>query len=444
MSTNEFLLASQINSIDKKINVLAEEADYLNNLAKSDIKNYKYFKQAAEKYKELADTCEEYISLAEQTNSSKSILILKANMYHEKYDCDISYGLYYKLSYDFQKATSAFQNAARHITKANFYIEKVLEEKLTPNEKYAAEYDYNVWALDSLLIKANQLDNECNIAQENRDYATAYDKTKELIDLSQEIYTTTLTKKQYFSYEDQRRYHAQVEVMQANLFSINNMQSREDFNISHNRNDFIDMILYLTKSHEYTVKAIHINNFWSDYKTVRDNIYNNLRFLIKQRKNLWLSILEKSSYDSLIVEIMKDIDSKYYKKITNTGGLLNMNIFKNIVKTKGNVIVNNGNNNISSITQPDILIPISDINKLISFIDYLKSTPSDDFTSEEYIDIISKLNAIASAKTSEQQEIELKNWNTLKTNLSQSALKFLSLSSDIVTIGTFLKQLLGL
>jgi len=92
-----------------------------------------------------------------------------------------------------------------------------------------------------------------------------------------------------------------------------------------------------------------------------------------------------------------------------------MNIFRNIVKTKGTVVVNNGDNNHTSIMQSS-----TDIDKLRSFINYLKNTPSNDYTSEEYINIISKLNAIA------------------------SALSFLSLSSNIVTIGTFLKQLLGL
>ncbi|MBE5926381.1 MAG: hypothetical protein E7270_05400 [Lachnospiraceae bacterium] len=92
-----------------------------------------------------------------------------------------------------------------------------------------------------------------------------------------------------------------------------------------------------------------------------------------------------------------------------------MNIFRNIVKTKGTVVVNNGDNNHTSIMQSS-----TDIDKLKSFINYLKNTPSNDYTSEEYINIISKLNAIA------------------------SALSFLSLSSNIVTIGTFLKQLLGL
>lgn len=121
-----------------------------------------------------------------------------------------------------------------------------------------------------------------------------------------------------------------------------------------------------------------------------------------------------------------------------------MNIFKNIVKTKGDVIINNGDNNNTSIIQPTMVLSPADIDKVISFIDYLKNTPPDNFTSQEYIETISKLNAITSAKTSDQQETALKNWNSFKISLSQSALKFLSLSSDIVTIGSFLKQILGL
>ena len=141
---------------------------------------------------------------------------------------------------------------------------------------------------------------------------------------------------------------------------------------------------------------------------------------------------------------MIKIDQRYYKKITNTGGLFSMNIFKNIVKTKGDVIINNGDNNNTSIIQPTMVLSPADIDKVISFIDYLKNTPPDNFTSQEYIETISKLNAITSAKTSDQQETALKNWNSFKISLSQSALKFLSLSSDIVTIGSFLNQILGL
>ena len=430
--------------MDTKIHKLSYEADSLSKLAKSDIKNYYYFKLCAEKYNELANTYKEYISLAEQINSPKSLLILKANMFHEKYDYNSSYGQYYELIQNFQNATSFYKEAADCITKAITYIEQILQEKLTQEEKEATEHDYNVWSLDLLLIKASQINNESNIAQENEDYASAYDKTKELIDILQEIYNTTLIKKQYFNYEDQRKYEAQIEALNANLFSINNLQSIKDFTITQSQNTFMDMISYLTRSYECTVNAIQINNYWPDYKTVRDNIYNNLSSLLQMNKKLWLPILEKSNYNSLLIELMIKIDHRYYKKITNTGGLFSMNIFKNIVKTKGDVIINNGDNNNTSIIQPTMILSPSDIDKIISFIDYLKNTPSDTFTSQEYIETISKLNAITSAKTSDQQEIALKNWNSFKISLSQSALKFLSLSSDIVTIGSFLKQILGL
>lgn len=405
MNTN---LISKINNIDAKIHELSKKADYLNKLAKSAIENYNYFKQAAVAYDELANTYKEYISIVEKINSPKNLLLLKANMYHEKYDCNYSYGCYYEIIQEFQKASSYYKVAENYSKNAIDYIKKLFDMSLTPNERDVIEYDYNVWSLDSMLIKASLISNESHIAQKNGDYALACDKTKELIDISQEIYNTTLTKTQYFSYEDRRKYQAQIEALHANIFSINHLQSAKYFYLTHSPNAFLDMILFLTKSYEYTEKAIQINNFWSDYKTVRDNICNNLSILLHSNKKIWLTVLEKSNHNPLLIGLMINIAPKYYKKITNTGGLFKMNIFKNIVKTKESVIINNGNNNNTTLSQPNMLLSISDTNKLMSLIDYLKNTPCNNFTSQEYIDTIGKLNAILSAKTHEQQENALK------------------------------------
>lgn len=442
MNPNELL--SKIKNIDKKIHELSNAADSLNTFAQSSATNYNSFKQAAEKYQELVNAYKEYLLLVEPINSNKTLLLLNANMYHEKYDYNVCYGQYYSFKKDFERATSFYEEAVSNIKKATYYISESLKENLTKEEQKNIEHDYNVWSLDSLLIEAMNLSNESNSALNCSDYKSAYDKTQALIDSTNKIYATTINKAQYFTYEDQRKYKAQIAALHANLFSINNLQSTKDFNANPSRNTFIDIILYLTHSYEYTVKAIEINNFWPDYKITRDNIYNEIVNLLYSHKQIWLSLLQKSNNNDVLIEIMNTIDSKYYKKITNTGGLLNMNIFKNIVKTKGTVVVNNGDNNHTSIMQSSTILSSTDIDKLKSFINYLKNTPSNDYTSEEYVNIISKLNAIASAETSTQQEKELKNWNSFKANLSQSALSFLSLSSNIVTIGTFLKQLLGL
>lgn len=444
MNINDLAFLYKIETMNKKIQQLSLEAESINNSAKSGTNNYGDFKHAAKKFEELANIYEEYLSLIEHISPNKTILLVKANMYHEKYDYNISYGQYYSLIKDFQKATSFYNEAVININEANYYITESLKENLSKEERESANHDYNVWSLDLLLIEAAKLINESNSAINSRDYAVAYDKTKALIDISKKIYCTTISKPQYFTYEDRRKYKAQIEALYANLFSISNLQNSEDYNENPSRSTYINIILYMVHSYEYTVKAIEINNFWPDYKIIRDNLYNEIFSLICSGKKDWPLILQKSNSNTTLIEIMNVIDSKYYKKITNTGGLFNMNVFKNIVKAKGNVVVNNGNSNNISVSQSISILSSSDINKLKDFIDYLKNSSSDAFTPEEYIDIISKLTAITSAETYTQQELALKNWNTFKVKLSQSALKFLSLSSDIITIGTFLKNLLNL
>ena len=443
MKNHKSLFSSKLDAIYKKIQELSSEADSLNTSAKSDFNNYHLFKLAAEKYQELVEAYEIYLSMVKPTANTKVLLLLKANMYHEKYDSHASYGEYYSLIEDFKNATTSYDAAEENIQKAVHYISESLKEDLTAEERECAERDFHVWSLDLLLLKAMKIKNESNHAISNNNYALASDKTQEAIDVLQKVCQTISANPQYFSYGEQRRYNGHVAALCANLCTINSMQSEEEYIKAHSDNTFIDAILHSVKSYEYTVNAIKIDNFWSDYKNVRDNIFKSIARSLSISKEIWPIILQRSSSNSLLTEIMSGIDSKYYKKITNTGRTITMNIFRNKVKTKGTVVINNGNDN-NTVVQSNTLLSSSDIDQLKNFVEYIKNTPSDTFTSEEYINTIRNLNAIISANTSAEQEKGLKNWNTFKTRLSQSALNFLSLSSDIISVGTFIKNLLGL
>lgn len=424
----------------QKIQQLSEEADSLNESAKGNRADYKL---AAKKYQELVTVYKQCLDLANKLElANKTVQLIKANMYHEKYDYNVCYGSYYSFTNKFEQTDLFFKKATEDIKQATYYISEMLKEPLTDEENEAVNYDYGMWSLDLLLIDAMKLSNETNKNLYNGNYANAYDNTQMLIEVSQKVYNRVKDNEVCFTYEDRRKYKAQIEALHGNLFSIQNLQSRKDYSEMPSHNLLIDRILYLTHSYEYTTKAIEINSFWSDYKIVREKIYHEIESIMSSCKKEWRSILLISNNNTLLIEIMNNLDSKYYKKITKQGGFLNMKILKNIVKTKGNVVVNSGNNNI--IMQADTCLSAEDKKKLEHYIHYLENISKDKLLCEEYTSMIKNLDEIVRAKTSAQEMDALNNWSCLKAKLSEKALKFLSVSADIVTLGPYLMQLLGI
>ena len=135
---------------------------------------------------------------------------------------------------------------------------------------------------------------------------------------------------------------------------------------------------------------------------------------------------------------MKSIDNKYYNKISNKRSFFIMNIFKNHVKSKGNVVINNYSTSYTS--SSDTQLSSDNIEKLNNLIDYIKRNLSNELSTDEMNCIVNNLSPIIDAKTNVQQEDAIKNWNNFKSNLSTASLKLLAISADIVTLGAFLKK----
>lgn len=117
-----------------------------------------------------------------------------------------------------------------------------------------------------------------------------------------------------------------------------------------------------------------------------------------------------------------------------------MNIFKNHVKSKGNVVINNYSTSYTS--SSDTQLSSDNIEKLNNLIDYIKRNLSNELSTDEMNCIVNNLSPIIDAKTNVQQEDAIKNWNNFKSNLSTASLKLLAISADIVTLGAFLKKII--
>lgn len=283
-----------------------------------------------------------YLNLNEGYNGT----LINANLFHEKYDTNRCYGQYYMVEYKFSQAINYLLSASEDLKKSISYLQSVQNTpSLLPEIKEAVDYDYIKWNFDILIIESLLAYNQSCIDRLNLNFASSYDNIQKVINLNIKMYETTAAKMDYFSPEDQRIYKAQVEAMTSNLFNINSLQSSIEYQKTSNSDIFIDIIIFLLKSYDYTDKSIQINNFWTDYKIVRTNIYEEIKLLLKPNKNIWKSLLEKGSDYKIINIVMQEIDDKYYRKITTKGWKIELNIFKNKIKTKGNVVVNNGNNN---------------------------------------------------------------------------------------------------
>ena len=106
-----------------------------------------------------------------------------------------------------------------------------------------------------------------------------------------------------------------------------------------------------------------------------------------------------------------------------------MNIFKNHVKSKGNVVINNYSTSYTS--SSDTQLSSDNIEKLNNLIDYIKRNLSNELSTDEMNCIVNNLSPIIDAKTNVQQEDAIKNWNNFKSNLSTASLKLLAISADI-------------
>lgn len=436
----------QLQNLYNKIKLLSEESDRYNDIAKSDTKHSIEFNKAAQKYKELANTYEQYYTLSKETGRlNKYLLIIKANMLHEKYDSNVSYGQYFDLIMDYERAKSFYIEAMDNIQKSVTYISDLFRENLSDEERKSAECDFKVWSLDVLLNKCRLTNNECQIALEESNFSVAFDKTEMIIDIMKQIDKELESDSEYIKIKDKRRYKASMEALMANLFTINSFQSASDYCKTSSFNDYCDILLYLVKAYENTNKAIKVDNFWLEYKEVRDNLYRNIQKMLYSCKRNWTIILQKSNNNATLMEIMELTDRRYYKKISHKRERGSMIILKNILKSKGNIIINHGNNNrnISDIHLNNVLSS-DHINKLDEFAEHIKKNCSDKLSKKELDDIIIQLKNISKTKTNEQLENELNNWKKLKANIGDRGLKLISMCADFATIGDFLKQLLGL
>jgi hypothetical protein len=442
MNINSYSLSDEYNLKRQQIEQLCNEADYHNNLAKACSENYIEFKNAAEIYNNLAKTYEDTYLLLKNNISNKESLILCANLYHSKYNYAVSYGQYYNLTNDYNKAIPLYKDAKNYIQQATVFISSVLKENLSKEERDAVEYDFNMYKVDVLLNEIMIAYNENSIALENKQYSIAYDKTKLIYDYFSKIQGMINNTPEYFEPNNVRRLLAQMEAINANLFVINSYQSETDYQLIQDFDIYFDIIRYLVRSYEYTQKAIKIDNYWIDYKKTRKNIYEDIKGLLKPCKKKWSVILCKSNNNLTLIEIMKSIDNKYYNKISNKRSFFIMNIFKNHVKSKGNVVINNYSTSYTS--SSDTQLSSDNIEKLNNLIDYIKRNLSNELSTDEMNCIVNNLSPIIDAKTNVQQEDAIKNWNNFKSNLSTASLKLLAISADIVTLGAFLKKLLGL
>lgn len=447
---NVLNLQKILNSINSDIQKLSGEADSLLEKARLTAHESHLYKDAAEKYLELVnkylellkkyDEYPQYLNINEGFTGS----LINANLFHEKYDTNRCYGQYYMVEYKFTQAIDYLFSASEDLKKSISHLRIVQNiPSLMCEIKEAVDYDFIKWNFDILIIESLLAYNQSCVDRLNLNFASSYDNIQKVIDLNIKMYETTATKMDYFSPEDQRIYKAQVEAMTSNLFNINSLQSSIEYQKNSNSDIFFDIIIFLLKSYDYTDKAIQINNFWIDYKTVRTNIYEEIKLLLKPNKSIWKSLLEKGLDYKILNIVMQEIDDKYYRKITTKGWKIELNIFKNKIKTKGNVVVNNGNNN-TTFADNNYILAGSDKEKLTNYIEYIKFHKPDDISLSECNNIIHYLNCILSSNDINQQSENIEAWKNLKNNLTSSCLKFLSVSSDIVTIGTFLKILLGL
>lgn len=291
MNINSYSLSDEYNLKRQQIEQLCNEADYHNNLAKACSENYIEFKNAAEIYNNLAKTYEDTYLLLKNNISNKESLILCANLYHSKYNYAVSYGQYYNLTNDYNKAIPLYKDAKNYIQQATVFISSVLKENLSKEERDAVEYDFNMYKVDVLLNEIMIAYNENSIALENKQYSIAYDKTKLIYDYFSKIQGMINNTPEYFEPNNVRRLLAQMEAINANLFVINSYQSETDYQLIQDFDIYFDIIRYLVRSYEYTQKAIKIDNYWIDYKKTRKNIYEDIKGLLKPCKKKWSVIL---------------------------------------------------------------------------------------------------------------------------------------------------------
>lgn len=143
---------------------------------------------------------------------------------------------------------------------------------------------------------------------------------------------------------------------------------------------------------------------------------------------------------------MKAVDSKYYDKITRRKTHAIMNIFKNKIKTTGNVVINNGGENQTFQTDSHntLIFSQNDKQTLTKLVEYIKQNQPNEISYSEHQRIITSLQNIANSTTPVAEDSSIKQWKKYLLSLSSSAIKFLSTSADLLAISDFIRELLNI
>lgn len=317
-----------------------------------------------------------------------------ANIYHEKYGYEKLYSDYYILSKNWNAARHFYHLEKSSLENANLYLHEIDVHNVDSKTSDNINHDAVMWLIDCYYLNFTNYQISFCKACEKGNFAHAYNSIIKMINVRKDICNIITKHDTYFTQEYHTNAALQLKALESNKCCLPAFQSELDYYKSKSNNDLIDILLCFNSAYEYTYNLQKINPFNSQFKIVRNNIYDKLFFLLKKNKKIWISVLHRSNYNINLIEIMKTIDLKRYKKITQKGG----NSHMNFIHSKGNVIINNGNDNHTTIA-PEFQSS-SEINakQLLLLVDYLKKDSKSPLSYNELTKIISLLESIANDK----------------------------------------------
>lgn len=316
------------NQDKEKMDIVRDKAYKLRNLASESIENYDYymdasklFTQAIEIMDKLLNEEEYFVNLIGVSHEVKmNHYLFLASKEHTQYEKNNCLAMYHYIKKDFEKAEMYCSKAKVHIENAIFQLNRVKFNENEYEKNEAIAYDSKNWTYLKEMNEIQYYIFNVNIEAQNRNYSKVVDNYRTIISKCENLMNVT---NDYMDVLDSEY----LRISEGNYFamiSCNSIEMLEFLSDKYSSKSgfvsesiFIDILSEVWKAVSYSNKAFKSNPLWNGYNDVREEQLNLLKKILLTHKKYWKLIYINFEDNKEFLKVMKNVDSKTYKKIEN-------------------------------------------------------------------------------------------------------------------------------
>lgn len=312
----------------EKMNIVRDKAYKSRNLASESINNYKYYMEASELFSQAIEIMDEllnkeeyFVNLIGVSHEVKmNHYLFLASKEHTQYERNNCLAMYYYITKDFEKAEIYCSKAGVHIENAIFQLNRVKFNEKQYEKNEAIAYDSKNWTYLKEMNEIQYYIFNVNKEAQNRNYSKVVDKYRTIISKCENLMKVT---NDYMDVLDSEY----LRISEGNYFAMISSSSIEMLELLSDKYSskngcvsesiFIDILSEVWKAFSYSNKAFKSNPLWDGYNDVREEQLSLLEEILLTHKRYWKLIYINFEDNKEFLKVMKNVDSRTYKKIEN-------------------------------------------------------------------------------------------------------------------------------